>query len=154
MWISCLALQQRLEVGAGDGGGVGGYLLGGALRDYEASSAAAFGAEVEEVIDGLEDVEVVLDDDDGVAAVNELLEDAEKNLDVLGVEAGGWLVEDVEGLAGGFLGELGGKLHALALAAGKRDGRLTEGYVAETDVKQGLELHRDGGNRSEELVCL
>lgn len=42
-----LSLQQRPEVGTGDGGGVGGYLLGSALGDYETAATAAFGTEVE-----------------------------------------------------------------------------------------------------------
>ena len=59
----------------------------------------------------------MLNDDDGVAAVNEFLENTEKNLDVFGVETGGGFVEDVESLSCGFLGEFGGKFHALTLTA-------------------------------------
>ena len=92
-------------------------MLGCALRDDETSAAAAFGTEVEEVIDGLEDIEIVLNDDDGIAAVNEFLEDTEKNLDVFGVETGGGFVEDVESLSCGFLGEFCRKFHALTLTA-------------------------------------
>ena len=117
MFLSFHFLQQRLEVGAGDGGRVGGNLLGCALRDDETSAAAAFGTEVEEVIDGLEDIEIVLNDDDGVAAVNEFLEDTEKDLDVFGVETGGGFVKDVESLSCGFLGEFCRKFHALTLTA-------------------------------------
>jgi hypothetical protein len=53
------------------------------------------------VVGALDDVEVVLDDEHGVALVDEAVEDVQELLDVAEVEAGGRLVEDEEGLAGG-----------------------------------------------------
>ena len=44
------------------------YLLGGACGKDQSAAAAAVGTEVDEVVGALDDVEVVLDDDDGVAA--------------------------------------------------------------------------------------
>ena len=67
-------------------------------------------------------------------------EDLEQARDVVEVEAGGRLVEDVEGLAGRPLRELGRQLHALRLAAGERRRRLAEVDVAHPDVVQRLEL--------------
>lgn len=61
--------QERSEVGTGDRGGVGGDLLRGALRDDAASVTAPCRAHVEEVVHGLEYVQVVFDDDDSVAAL-------------------------------------------------------------------------------------
>ena len=117
MFLSFHFLQQRLEVGAGDGGGVGGNLLGCALRDDETSAAAAFGTEVEEVIDGLEDIEIVLNDDDCVAAVNEFFEHGHQYPDVFKVQSGGGLIQNVERLACIFPTKLCGELDALAFAA-------------------------------------
>ncbi len=57
--------------------------------------------EVDHPVGGLDDVEVVLDHDHGVAGVDQAVEHFEQLADVLEVEAGGGLVEDVEGLAGG-----------------------------------------------------
>ena len=51
------------------------------------------------MVGGLDDVEVVLDDDHGVAGIDQALEHAEQPPDVLEVQAGGRLVEDVERLA-------------------------------------------------------
>ena len=82
----------------------------------------------------LHDVEVVLDHDDGVAAVGQPLQDAEQVLDVREVEAGRRLVEDVERAAGRPPRQLGGELDALRLAAGELGRGLTEIDVAEADV--------------------
>jgi hypothetical protein len=100
-----------------------------------AAAGAAFGAEVDDPVGLLDDVEVVLDRDDGVAAVDEAVQDVDQLLDVGEVEAGGRLVEDVERAAAGLLAELVGELDALRLAARERvttgegcdDGNLLDG---------------------------
>ena len=115
---------------------------------------AAFGAELDDVVGGSDDVGVVLDDDDSVAAVEEGAEGGEEFLDVVEVEACGGLVEDEEdGLVGGpaFVSgvlaeaEEVGELDALALAAAEGAAVLAEGDVAEADVVQGHELGGDAG---------
>ena len=118
--------------------GDGRELLGCAVRDDRAAAFATFGAEVEEVVGVADHVEVVLDDDDGVAEVGETVEDFEKLADVIEVKAGGGFVEQVEGFTGLALGELAGELHALGLAAREGSGGLAEMDVAETDVDKGL----------------
>ena len=116
------------------------------MGDDAATAFAAFGAEVEDVVGVADDVEVVLDDDDGVAEVGEAVEDFEELADVVEVEAGGGLVEEIEGAAGLALGELAGELHALGFAAGEGGGGLAEVDVAEAYVDEGLELDVDGGD--------
>jgi hypothetical protein len=64
-----------------------------AFPDQAASIFAAFGAQVEDPVGVADDVEVVLDDDDGVAEVGEAVEDFEKLAHVVEVEAGSGLVE-------------------------------------------------------------
>ena len=59
----------------------------------------------------------MFDHDHGVALVGQAVEDFQELADVLEVEAGGGLVEDVEGLAGGSAAEFLGELHALGFAA-------------------------------------
>jgi hypothetical protein len=63
-----------------------------------AAGVAALWAEVDDPIGALDDIEVVLDDDECVAGVGEPVEDLDEFADVLEVEAGGRLVEDVEGV--------------------------------------------------------
>ena len=69
---------------------------------------SAFGPELDDVVGGSDDVRVVLDDDDGVAAVEEGTEGGEEFLDVVEVEAGGGLVEDEEDGLVGLAGASGG----------------------------------------------
>jgi hypothetical protein len=79
---------------------------------------------------------VVLDDDDRLAGVHEPVEQAEQLLYVGEVEAGGRLVEDVDAA---LLGNVGGQLEPLPLAAGQRGERLAEAEVAEPDVGEPVE---------------
>jgi hypothetical protein len=97
--------------------GNAGDQFGGAFGDDAASTFAAFGAEVDDPVGVADDVEIVLDDDDGIAEVGEAVKDFEELADVVEVEAGGGLVEEVKGAAGLAFGELAGELHALSFAA-------------------------------------
>ena len=64
-----------------------------------AAAVAALGAEVDDPVGRLDDVEVVLDHEHGVAGVDQPLQHAEQPAHVLEVEAGGGLVEDVDACA-------------------------------------------------------
>src|SRR5215468_7743468 len=116
--------------------GVGGVEDGGgrAHGDDGAAGGAAFGAEVDDPVGFLDDVEVVLDGDDGVATVDQAVEHADEAFDVGEVQAGGRLVEHVERRAARLLAELVGELDALRLAAGERVAALAEREIAEADV--------------------
>src|SRR5437879_11617232 len=100
--------------------------LGRTLGDDAAAAFAAFGAEVDNPVGLLDDVEVVLDDQHGVAEVDEPLQNVEKFSYVIEVQSCGGLVEDVERAAGLALGEFARQLDALGLAAGKSCGGLAE----------------------------
>ena len=128
-----------------------GDVLGGALGDDPATTAAALGPEVDQPVGALDDVEVVLDDDDRVALVDQALEHAEQLADVLEVQAGGRLVEHVDGAPGGALLQLGGELDPLRLTAGQGGRGLAEPDVAEPDVVERLHVPGDGGHRLEEV---
>ena len=65
------AFEQRLDELAGVARRDLRDLLGRAGRDDLAAGRAALGAEVDDPVGGLDDVEVVLDDEHGVAAVDE-----------------------------------------------------------------------------------
>src|SRR4051794_10841586 len=52
-------------------GGARGPLLGGSGRDQLAARLAPLGTEVDDPVGGLDDVEVVLDDDHGVARIDQ-----------------------------------------------------------------------------------
>ena len=108
-----------------------GLDLGEDARGEElAAELAGAGAEVEQMVGGAEDVGVVLDDEDGVAEVAQVFEDADEAGGVAGVQADGGLVEDVE-RADQPRAERGGELNALRFAAGERGGEAVEGEVFE-----------------------
>src|SRR6476660_2469597 len=87
--------------------------LRGALDDHHPTSIASLGPQVDDPVGGLDHVEIVLDDDDGVALIHQTAEDSEELAYVLEVEPGGGLVEDVHRVARGPFGELTGQLHPL-----------------------------------------
>ena len=116
---------------AGEGGAGGDEVGGCALEDDPAAVVAGAGAEVDDPVGVRHDRLVVLDDDDRLAGVDEPVEQAEQLLDVGEVEAAGRLVEDVDAA---LLGQVGGQLEPLPLAAGQRGERLADAEVAEPDV--------------------
>ena len=116
--------------------------------------SAAFRTEIDQPIRRLDHIEVVLDHQHRVPAVDQSLQHLQELLDVCEVKAGRRLIEDVERAAGRDLGELGGELHALGLAAGERGRRLAELDVVEADVVQRLEPPAQLGNLPEELERL
>ena len=130
------------------------HLLWCTLGYNLATGIAAFGAEVDDVVGYLYDVKVVLDDNYGVAFVDESVEHLVENANILKVESGGRLVEYVEGAAGVALGELGGQFYPLALTATEGGRRLTEAYVAEAYVLQGLDFAQYVRHGFKELHCL
>src|SRR4051794_14418119 len=67
------------------------------------------------------------------------------------MEARGGLIEDVEGVARGDLGELRRELHPLRLAARQRGRRLSETDVVEAHVAQGSQATVDLGDLLEEV---
>ena len=71
-----------------------GDCFGGALGDELAAVFSGFGAEVEDPVGGFDDLVVVLDDEQGVAGIDEVLEDGEQAFDVVEVEACGGLIEN------------------------------------------------------------
>ena len=120
-------------------------------RRRRAAVGAGFGADVDDPVGGFDDVEVVLDDDDRVAVVDEAVEHFEQFGEVVEVEAGRRFVEQVERLAGVGPSELGGEFHALGFAAGERRGALAEGEVVEADVAERLQDAADLGDVAEQL---
>src|SRR6202035_706061 len=137
---AALAGQERAEVRPGVAGLDGGDLLGGAGGDDVAAAGAAVGAEVDDVVGGLDDVEVVLDDDDGVPAVHQAAQHAEQLADVLEVQAGGGLVQHVDGPAGGPALQFGRELDPLGFPAGQGGRGLAEADVTQADVGGGFQV--------------
>ena len=72
------------------------HLFGSAGNDQLAATVSTVGAEVDDPVGTLDDFQVMLDDEDGMAALDECFERTHQTLDVVEVQARGGLVEDKE----------------------------------------------------------
>ena len=111
-----------------------GHLLGGAGDHDAATVFAAIGSKVDDPIRGLHHIQIMLDHHHRVAQVHEALQNVKKFADIVEVQAGGGLVQQVERAAGLALAQLLGQFDALRFAAGEGGGGLPEVDVAEADV--------------------
>src|SRR5690348_2069619 len=96
----------------------GGDLFRRAGGDDATAARAAFGTEVDDPIGRLDHFQIVLDDQHGVALVDERVQDFQELTHIVKVQSGRRFVEDVERAAGGAPRQFLGKLDALRLAAG------------------------------------
>ncbi len=87
---------------------------------------ATFRPEVDQIVGVFDDIEVVLDGDDGIAHVDRAMENLNQLFDVGKVQAGGRFVEYVKRFAVGFFAQLIGQFDALRFAAGKCIARLCQ----------------------------
>ena len=126
-----------------------GDFLGRAGGDDLAARVAPFGPQVDDPVGRLDHVQIVLDHQHRVAQVDQPVEHGQQLLDVVEVQAGGRLVEDVERVAGVDAGQFGGQLDALGLAAGERGRGLAQRQVAQADFLQaGQQPRRSAGKFS------
>ena len=121
------------------GPGRGSHLLGRPSDQYPPSAGTPLGTHVYDEVGRLYDIEVVLDEENGVPGIHQPAEDLQEPSHVVEVEACGRLVQDVQGATGRPPGELPGELHALRLAARERGRRLAEPDVLEPDLAKRLQ---------------
>ena len=93
----------------------------------------------------------MLDGDDAIALVNQRLQHGEQLADVFKVQAGGRLVQHVDGAAVGALLQFGCELHALRFTAGEGGCGLAQANVAQAHVHEGVQVARNRGECGEEL---
>lgn len=70
------------------------HRFGRSLEDDVAAHRAAAGTELDEPVAGLQHLDVVLDEEDGVARLHHRVEEVEDAADVTRVETVGWLVHN------------------------------------------------------------
>ena len=73
-------------------------------RDHLSTPTAAFRPQVDNPISRLDHVQIVLDDDDGIAAIPQLVQHCQKLFDVVEMQASGRFVQNIQRLAGVALG--------------------------------------------------
>jgi recombinational DNA repair ATPase RecF len=122
------------------------------VGDDLAAAIAAFGADIDDPVGGLDDVEIVLDHHHRVALVDQLVQHFQELAHILEMQARGRLVEDVERAAGGALRQLLRQLHPLRLAARERRRLLAHLDVAEAHAHQRVHLLADRRHRLEEVL--
>ena len=97
---------------------------------------ARAGTDIDHIVAGRNHAHVVLDDDHGVARFDQTVELRDQLFDVGGMQAGGWLVENIQRVAALDPLQLGGELDALGLTTGKLRGGLAEPQIAQADFAQ------------------
>lgn len=143
-----------LEVDSGKGILFLSQLFGRSAKDELSACGSAIRTHVDNVVGHLDDIHIVFDNKHGIALVDQLLQHAEEDADVFEMETCGGLVEDIEGVARVGLGELGGKLDTLGLAAAEGGALLAKGNIAETYVLNGAEFAEYLGIGLEEVYSL
>ena len=108
----------------------------GAGGEHLPAGLAAARAEVDHPVGAGDHVHVVLDQDHGVAGVDQQVQLAQQQGDVGRVQPRGRLVQQVEGAAAPDPLQLGRQLDPLRLAAGQLGRRLAEPQVAQAHVAQ------------------
>src|SRR5690606_38613917 len=130
----------RRQIAAGVAGRRGCDIFGSALRDDAAPTPTAVRTQVDHPSRGRGDVQVVLDDDHGSAAVDQFSQDLQQQGDVLEVQAGGGFVKDIQGAACAAFGQFQRQFYALRFAARQGGGALAETQVRQAYVHQGVQL--------------
>ena len=94
-----------------------GYLFRRPLHDDLAAAVAALGAKIDDPVGAFDHVEIVFDDEQRRAVVEQPVEGREQLLDVLEVESGGRFIEKIERAVGLRLNDVTSQFNALRLAA-------------------------------------
>ena len=92
----------------------------------------------------------MLNDDDGVALIDQVMQHFEELAHVFEMQSGGGLIQYIEGAPGGALGEFFRQLDPLRFAAGQGGGLLAEADVIQPDLLQQHHFVADGGHGLEE----
>ena len=122
-----------------------------ALRHQLTAADASLGTEVNQPIGGAHDIEIVLDDQHGIAGIDQSLQGFQQARDILEVQTRGRFVQDIERLAGRRPLQFGGEFDTLGLATAQRRRRLAQRQVAEADVLQRDQAPSDLRQVAEEL---
>ena len=142
--------QQLFQILSREALRAGGDLLRRAAGDDLPAAGAALRSEIDDIVRDLDDIKIVLDDEHGIARVDQPLQDLDQLVHVRHVQARRRLVEDIERAARRSSGKLRCELDALRLAAGERRGALAELDIAEAHVDERGDLIADARQIVEE----
>ena len=129
-------------------------LFRGAFENDFTSVKTGFGADLDDVVGVFNDIGLVFDDEEGVADVDEAMEDGEEFFDVDEVETRGGFVENEKSVdASGGGGKELAEFEALGFAAGEGVEGLAETEVAEPCFDERLEGLTGFGEEAGFSVC-
>src|SRR5208337_3721665 len=148
--LSIAIAEHTREVPPGVRLGIARHLFGCAGGDDLAALVAAFRAEIDEPVRGLDDVEIVFDDQKRGARFQELAESGQQLGDIVKMESCGGFIKNVEDAAVFRARKVGGEFEALRFAAGKRGGGLAEAEIAKTNLVEDAKFRDDLGEIHEE----
>src|SRR5690348_13977926 len=108
------------------------------LSDDPSARRTGFRPHIDDPIGPLDDIQVVLDDHNGVSGVDQAIQYVDEHSDVVEVQPGGGLIQNVElpTLALSGLGQLAGDLETLRFTPGECRGRLAQPEVPQPDLLQ------------------
>lgn len=137
-----------------EGGACGDEVDWSAFKNDTTTFATSARTKIDNPVGVSHDGLMMLHHNDGLARVNEAVEQTEEVLDVSKMEARRWFIEDVDAC---LLGQVRNELEPLAFSAGQRGERLAQAEVAKTDIdetfKNRVSLRRAGFSIGEELRC-
>ena len=118
-----------------------GDLLRRSLGHNRPAPVSPLGPEVYQIVGVFNDLKIMLDNQDRMAAFDQLLKGVQQLLDIGKMQPGGRLIKDeqralVSGVFGALLGNMRGQLQALSLATGQRGQGLTQTHILQPDRGQ------------------
>src|SRR5699024_8734243 len=117
-----------------------GNLFGRAGTNNLSAGKAAFRTNVNNMVSAFNDIQVVFDDDDRMAAVDQLFERIQQLSYILEMQSGSGLIEEIERMIAGRLAQEFGQLYPLCLSSGKGRGTLAQLQIAEAHIFERLQL--------------
>src|SRR5262245_41936867 len=105
--------------------------LGGACRYNVPASITTFWSEVDDVVSGFDDLQMVLDNEHRVTALHQPGQDLEQTLNIGKVQAGRGFIQNVQGPTRAAPAELTAEFDALRLTARQRRGRLPQADITQ-----------------------
>ena len=100
------------------------YFFRRAFGNDLAAAFAAFRAKIDDPVGGLDHIQVMLDHDHRIAMVAQPMQHFQQQIDVLEMQAGSGLVQNIERAAGVTLGKFQRQLYPLGFAARKAWSRI------------------------------
>ena len=107
------------------------------LKHHFAAFVAAFGTHIDDPVGVFDDIQIVFDDDDRIAGIDQAIDDGEKVANIRHMQACGWLIHDINTA---FFVQFAGEFDPLALATGECAERLPQCEIIQTDIAQGLQF--------------